>query len=776
VSSEKITIDIEILKGVFGDLANLKTQFTSIESVVTHMEKSVGSGMGEIRTKMDQLNASASGIGNNLKVARAVDISAIGNSFQAIGADLNQAVQPGIEFNSQLKDLEAITGVTGPALENLGERARSMAKDFGGDASRSLETYKLLLSQLGPELAKNPAVLDKMARSSMLLSKTMKGDLAGATQALTTTMNQYGVDVNNPIAANEALNRSVNVLAAASKEGSAEVPALAAGLENVGGNAKAAGVRIELAVAALEQLDKSGAKAAEGGVALRNVISRLGQGRFMPDAARKGLKAAGIDVNKLADNSISLTDRLRMLKPILHDTALMNTFFGDRTDLAGRALIENADSVDAFATRITGTKVAQEQADAVMSSYTERLSRWKAQISNVGISLFNVTGNMLPFINAGLGGITMLGNLRNAQEGFAMILDTKVGSALKSSGKWVLALGKAETWGTMVTNIGALAKGAYAVVMNSTFVTSIVAGITAMRTMTLAQMASTAWMGIVSAATAVWTGVQWALNAAMNANPIALVVLAIAGLVAGVVYCWNNLEGFRGFLYGLWESVKVVFAGIWEVVKVAFGGIVEAAQGLAMILQGIWELDFDKATAGFKKFGEGIIDQLKAPFSAMGEVVKQSKDMGAKVGAAYAMGDAEGRASFRTDKADEAAAKKAEAHGPLLGSGPMRKKPQSAFEVQAAGSALDANTVMTDMPGAPTGKGAAAGSKARKSDGQGVNVGGQGGGGDRNISMNITMNVAFPIGRNVDMDANGVADKVIAAITNKFRDAQLALG
>lgn len=53
--------------------------------------------------------------------------------------------------------------------------------------------------------------------------------------------------------------------------------------------------------------------------------------------------------------------------------------------------------------------------------------------------------------------------------------------------------------------------------------------------------------------------VQGALSAVwgvMAAHPIALIVAALAALVAAVVYCWNNFEGFRNFFLGAWEAIK----------------------------------------------------------------------------------------------------------------------------------------------------------------------------------------------------------------------------
>ena len=87
---------------------------------------------------------------------------------------------------------------------------------------------------------------------------------------------------------------------------------------------KAAYVAFAETAAAIQVLDKAGKKGSEGGVALRNTLAILGQGRFLPKQTQEELAAAGIDVLKLADTSLSLKDRLEMLKPILNDAALFS--------------------------------------------------------------------------------------------------------------------------------------------------------------------------------------------------------------------------------------------------------------------------------------------------------------------------------------------------------------------------------------------------------------------------------------------------------------------
>lgn len=69
------------------------------------------------------------------------------------------------------------------------------------------------------------------------------------------------------------------------------------------------------------------------------------------------------------------------------------------------------------------------------------------------------------------------------------------------------------------------------------------------------QVAQAAWsMGMKAAAAA-----QWLLNAAMDANPIGIVVLALAGLVAGVVIAYNKIGWFKDGVNAAWKWVQDAF-------------------------------------------------------------------------------------------------------------------------------------------------------------------------------------------------------------------------
>lgn len=89
-------------------------------------------------------------------------------------------------------------------------------------------------------------------------------------------------------------------------------------------------------------------------------------------------------------------------------------------------------------------------------------------------------------------------------------------------------------------------------------------------------------------------GLLSSLWAVMMANPIVAIVAAIVGLVAGFIYLWNNVEGFRNFFIGVWEGIKTAFGVVVDFIKIGINGIVgffnTMKTSISNILNGVKEI------------------------------------------------------------------------------------------------------------------------------------------------------------------------------------------
>ncbi len=519
------------------------------------------------------------------------------NQFSNLRQSIDELNAPGIQLNSNMAELSAITGVTGKGLKEIEDAARITSKTFGTDASANVESYKLVLSQLDPEIAKNSEAMKLMGDNINILSKQMGGDTVTATNVLTTSMNQFGVSTENPIQAAKVMAEMMNTMSAAAQAGSAELPQIQSALEQTGMVAKTTGLSFEETNAQIQILDKAGKKGSEGGVALRNVLTTLSQGRFTSRFAKKGLEAVGISVEYLANSSIPLTDRLRTLRKIQGDTALMTKVFGKENMAAAIAMINGADTADQLTTQITGTNSAIEQADIIMGSYSEKMARNKAKWDDWKISIFNATESIQPFISKGLDSVGVIGKLL-----FNINIITSSLDALKNTTAFSTI---ATRINTIVTKINTRAK-----------IKSIIASqrlawstrLISMQMMTGAIASRISSMGFRGLARSLWSASFGAKGLSVAIMSIPLIGWILAGITAVIVaikLLWEHSRQFRQTLYGIAYAGKAVFHNIGIVIKRLWNFVVKP------IIKRLWK--------GFKECFSAIWDLVKKVVKNIGD-------------------------------------------------------------------------------------------------------------------------------------------------------------
>lgn len=505
--------------------------------------------------------------------------------------------QGGIALNTSMTDLQAVTGVTGEGLRQIEGYARETAKAFGIDAAGAVESYKLILGQLSPELAKSPVALKAMGEHVATLSKLMGGDATAAAEVLNTAMNQYGVDLSDPIRASEEMARMMNVMAAAGQEGSAELPQIKEALEQSGMAAKGAGVSFEEMNAAIQVLDKAGKKGSEGGVALRNVLATLSQGRFLPKDVQKELKKAGISVTDLADRGKSLKERLEILRPVMNDAALFSKLFGKENTNAAMALVGGTEEVGRYTEAVQGTKSAHEQAAVVMEGFAERSARIRQHIEDFKITIFQATGDVSLWIGAVSEALIPIAQLMPLLSG-ALPLFKGVAGWVFSGAKAFFLFGK----GALLSLVHV---GKLAVTLLTRGVTALVYYIGSLVTGGSAQIgfAMMSQLAFASFKTAAVTACRTVSAAIMSIPLVGWIAAAIAAIIALGVYFWNTSSKFRATLKGLWAAFKATFSNIWDMAKTVFSGIGD-------LIKAAFSLDgkgisaaIHKMTGAFSKFG-----------------------------------------------------------------------------------------------------------------------------------------------------------------------------
>lgn len=512
-----------------------------------------------------------------------------------------ETLAPGIAFNTSMAELSAISGETGEGLRTIEKYARESAQTFGIPAVQSVETYKVLLTQLNPELVKSPSALREMGDAVFTLSKTMGGDATAAAELLIGAMTQYDVSLAHPLQASREMTEMMNVMAASGQMGSGKLSAIKLALEECGRAAKTAGFSFEETNAAIQVLDREGEKGAAGGKALANVMNVLSGISFLPPDLLSELEAAGINTDILAEKSLSLAERLSPLEGVLNNSALFTKLFGEENDKIAMKLVENIAGLKQYTEAVSGTNTAFEQARIVMDSYSERKARIQAQFDDFKISLFNSVGEL------GIWMETLTEVLSPLTDFLNLILDLrKIFSFFSKSG---------------ILNVF---KGLQKVM-------SVLSKLNLAKVFTVFKTVG------ISACRAIGVAI-------MNIPVVGWIAAAISAIVALGVYFWNTSAKFRAILKGLFAAFGATFGGIWELAKNIFSSIGD-------LVYSIFTFNFSGAKeainnfkGGFTEYGNQISDSFQEAYNAEMQRSESPEEEPGTTGTSFAPSQVEGGA------------------------------------------------------------------------------------------------------------------------------------
>ena len=373
------------------------------------------------------------------KSIRNIELTSLIQQVQMVGETLGKLASPAVDYEQSMADLSAITGSVGDELEDLKQTAREVGKASGLGASESANAFAILAGQIDVPIE----ALKVLQRETITLAQAGALPLEDAANAVAGTINQFGME------ASEA-SRVVNVLAAGSRAGGAEVVDLSESFKAAGAAANAAGVSIEETAGALEVLAQNNTKGAEAGTAMRNMLVAM-QTRLGIDISQTsfvgGLKIIQEELDK-------------MQSPVERTTYLAKAF-GRENMVAAQFLLSNADAVEEMTTAVTGTNSAMEQAEIRNDTWAHKMEVARAKIDDVLISMSSLSGSLLPMagiigeqVSKFSGLIPLVSSASKMLQGFS--IKTTVATVAQ---KGLNAVLRANPIGAVVTAISALVAG-----------------------------------------------------------------------------------------------------------------------------------------------------------------------------------------------------------------------------------------------------------------------------------------------------------------------------
>ena len=288
------------------------------------------------------------------------------------------------KLESAQASLKALTGLDEASVNWLTKQARTLATTMTKEglrvrssATEILDAY-MLVGSAKPELLGNKEALAAVTEEAMRL-QAAAGDikLSEAVDAVTLSLNQFGAPA-------EEAGRYVNVLAAGSKEGAANIASINAAIEKSGVAASGANVQIEETVALIETLAYKGIKDEVAGTALKKFFLVLQTG-----------------ADETNPKVVGLSKALENLKNKNMDAAAIKKMFGEEGYNAAAVILDNIDMVNRLTDAVTGSNVAFEQAainsNTAAAALDQARNKMKLAMADLGDKLdgvFTVSTNM----------------------------------------------------------------------------------------------------------------------------------------------------------------------------------------------------------------------------------------------------------------------------------------------------------------------------------------------------------------------------------------------
>lgn len=295
-------------------------------------------------------------------------IGLITAAIGAIGAVTVGAVKSVSEFEEHLDYLQSLTGLDDSSMKEVADGAIDMSKKFKASASDIVDSMKLIGSQ-APQLLSNKEALMQVTESANVLAEAAGIEVVDAAKGLTTVMNQMGVDASRA-------DEIINVLAASSQKGAADVEYLNTAFEKAGTVAANAGISYQQLAGAIETIAPKFSSAEVAGTSLAATFKALEKQN--DDALKPSIVGIDQALDNLAAKNLSTAETIKL--------------FGDAGYIAADALIKQREEFANLTDAISGTDTAYRQmqtnTDNLKGAFNTLKSTWEACMLQLGQSDF----------------------------------------------------------------------------------------------------------------------------------------------------------------------------------------------------------------------------------------------------------------------------------------------------------------------------------------------------------------------------------------------------
>lgn len=591
----EVTVAERKHKDQLDDLNRTMGKYQTAQREAEKATKKSGGAFSSLKSGLAEAGAGFDLMSSKIKTAMGLLGGAgLAGSFRA-------TTKSGMEYESAMGTLNAVSGETAEAMAKAAERARELGNDVALPGTSAATATAAMV-----ELAKGGMNVQEAmdaARGTIALAAAAQIDGGQAAEIQAAALNTFSLKADQA-------GRVADVLANSANASAAELTDIAQGMQQGGTVAAQFGLSLEDTAAALGMFANSGIQGSDAGTLLKtSLLALTGQGK----PAQAAIKELGLTVYDSQGKFVgysSLMGQLEKASKRMTDEqyqAATATLFGsDAMRMAGIAAKQGQAGFDNMRNAVERQGAALDVASAKMVGLPGAMEKFKNSLEEAGLSIYeHIKGPLTQIVEKGTEVVGFFSGIFNTLMEIPGAAELATGAILGTVG--VLAgLGAAFVTATAGMAIFNTAKG-------------IMTGLTVANSAALVAN-SAALEGTALAAAQATFGVK-AMTTALLTSP--LTWIAAAAVAAGVALwafftktesgrkLWDQLVG--GLKAG-WEWVKGVFIAGWEKSIEVFGRVKASLEELFAAFQGD---DFGVgALSSF--FGEEAAKKIAGFFDAAG--------------------------------------------------------------------------------------------------------------------------------------------------------------
>lgn len=489
------------------------------------------------------------------------------------------AVRTGMQYETSMSNVQAISGATADDMAKLEAVAREMGSTTRYSASESADALGFM-ALAGWKVEEMTAALP----SVLNLATAGQLDLASASDIVTDLMSMFGMEAKDA-------SKATDIFAAAQSNSNTNVQQLSEALKMAGPAAASASQSLEDTSAVLGILADNGIKGSSAGTAVNAMFSD------MQKSAEDGAISVGdasIAIYDAEGNMRSIVDIMKDMEQATagmsdeqRNSALQSIF--QRQSLRGVNTLLNAgtDSLVDLQGELYGSNgAAQDMANTMDDNMQGSLLALKSAVEEIAIQFFELgNGPLRGLIDWLTQTVRKFGEMDDSTKQTIII----IGGIVAAIGPLLIILG---------TVIGAAGKVTGAISTMSQFL-----------------FGTTQKVGFLAKAFAFLT------------SPIGLVVVAIVGLIAFLIYLWNTNEDFRAAVIEIWNNLKDGIVQAWETLKgyleIAVQAITDFIRNAFANLKAWWDENQESILETGRRIWETLSHYVEVIITAVTGFIRQ---------------------------------------------------------------------------------------------------------------------------------------------------------